>query len=160
MEEEGKDIQGEELNSLLLQKISQEANQNRSALPVSAKELFLNYYVRFFLCCQPVMLSYSPQQAAESKNVPMQPFSSIIPKVFSAVLHPTLPPGPSADPQTSTNSPNLQQLQTELRDLRDQFEQMKSQHKYGFIAIVSVQIFLCQPCFSMVGVWLSHCSVH
>lgn len=50
MEEERKDNQIEELNSLLLQENSQETNQNRSALPVSAKEQFLNYYVSFLLC--------------------------------------------------------------------------------------------------------------
>lgn len=85
------------------------------------------------------MLSYCPQ-AAESRNVPTQRFSSVLPKVFSAVLHPMLPPVSNSDPRLSTNPPNLQQLQTELRDLRDQFEQMKSQHKYGLVTIVSVQI--------------------
>ncbi|KAM9348716.1 uncharacterized protein ABDE67_010771 isoform 3-T5 [Symphorus nematophorus] len=53
---------------------------------------------------------------------------------LSAVLHPTLPPGlnsdsqPSRDPAKHTKPPNLVQLQTELRDLRDQFDQMKCQH--------------------------------
>ncbi|XP_026228111.1 uncharacterized protein si:dkey-71d15.2 isoform X2 [Anabas testudineus] len=81
MEEERNDGQSEQLNSLLLQENSQEANQSR---------------------CEP--------------------------PVFSAVLHPTLPPGSNSDPQLSTHPPNLEQLQTELRVLRDQFEQMKSQH--------------------------------
>lgn len=70
-------------------------------------------------------------QAAEAKHVPTPPFSTLLPKVFSAVLRPASPP--AADPQPSTNPPNLEQLQTELKDLRDQFEQMKSQHKYGFV---------------------------
>ncbi|XP_026228110.1 uncharacterized protein si:dkey-71d15.2 isoform X1 [Anabas testudineus] len=99
MEEERNDGQSEQLNSLLLQENSQEANQSR---------------------CEP--------PAAESINVPTQPFSSLLSKVFSAVLHPTLPPGSNSDPQLSTHPPNLEQLQTELRVLRDQFEQMKSQH--------------------------------
>ncbi|XP_044077562.1 SH3 domain-containing kinase-binding protein 1 isoform X3 [Siniperca chuatsi] len=52
---------------------------------------------------------------------------------LSAVLHPTLPPSLNPVPQPSKDpakhaSPNLEQLQTELRDLRDQFDQMKSQH--------------------------------
>lgn len=54
---------------------------------------------------------------------------SLLPKALSAVLHPTMPPEHSTDqePATETSS-NLEQLQTELRVLRGQFEQMKSQH--------------------------------
>nr|XP_046266409.1 SH3 domain-containing kinase-binding protein 1-like isoform X2 [Scatophagus argus] len=55
------------------------------------------------------------------------------PPALSAVLHPTPPtvlnpdPPRSRDPAKQT-SLNLEQLQTELRDLRDQLDQMKSQH--------------------------------
>ncbi|XP_040907480.1 SH3 domain-containing kinase-binding protein 1 isoform X4 [Toxotes jaculatrix] len=85
MEEERKENQSEELETLTLQENSQETSQNGSDLPA-----------------------------------------------LSAVLSP-LAPGLKSDPQLSRNpakcaSPNLEQLQTELRDLRDQFEQMKSQH--------------------------------
>ncbi|KAM9348717.1 uncharacterized protein ABDE67_010771 isoform 4-T6 [Symphorus nematophorus] len=106
MEEERKGNQGEELESSKLQENSQETSQNGSAVP-----------------------------GAVSKSVPMQSFSSLLPKALSAVLHPTLPPGlnsdsqPSRDPAKHTKPPNLVQLQTELRDLRDQFDQMKCQHK-------------------------------
>ncbi|XP_040907477.1 SH3 domain-containing kinase-binding protein 1 isoform X1 [Toxotes jaculatrix] len=103
MEEERKENQSEELETLTLQENSQETSQNGSDLP-----------------------------AAVPKSVPTQSFSSLLPKALSAVLSP-LAPGLKSDPQLSRNpakcaSPNLEQLQTELRDLRDQFEQMKSQH--------------------------------
>ncbi|XP_013766906.1 SH3 domain-containing kinase-binding protein 1 isoform X2 [Pundamilia nyererei] len=54
-----------------------------------------------------------------------------IPPAISAVLHPAPPAGINS--QSSRNpeghaSPNLEQLQTELRDLKGQFEQMKTQH--------------------------------
>ncbi|KAG7217320.1 hypothetical protein INR49_027864 [Caranx melampygus] len=70
---------------------------------------------------------YNPY-AAEAKS---ETYSSLLPKALSAVLHSN--PGLHLDPQPSRNpakriSSNLEQLQTELRDLRDQFEQMKSQH--------------------------------
>lgn len=101
MDDERIKNQSEELNSSTPQETTQESSQN--ALP-----------------------------AAVSKSVPSQSFSSLLPKAFSAVIHPTLPPGlnsdlPSRNPDKHT-PPNLEQLQTELRDLRDQFEQMKSQH--------------------------------
>ncbi|KAA8586995.1 hypothetical protein FQN60_000831, partial [Etheostoma spectabile] len=99
MEEEKKENQGEEPDSLTLQENSQETSHNGSALPASA-----------------------------SKGVPMQSFISLLPKALSAVLHPTLPPHINSEPQPSINPPSLQQLQTDLRDLRDQFELMKSQH--------------------------------
>ncbi|XP_071316997.1 SH3 domain-containing kinase-binding protein 1 isoform X2 [Trachinotus anak] len=102
MEEKRKENQSEQVDTLTLQDNAQEMSQNESALP-----------------------------AAVPKSVPTQSFSSLLPKALSAVLHPT--PGLKSDPQPSRNpakyaSPNLEQLQTELRDLRDQFEQMKSQH--------------------------------
>ncbi|XP_035864587.1 SH3 domain-containing kinase-binding protein 1 isoform X1 [Sander lucioperca] len=99
MEEERKENQSEEPDALTLQENSQETSHNGSALP-----------------------------AAASKSVPMQSFISLLPKALSAVLHPTLPPHINSDPQLSRNPPSLQQLQTDLRDLRDQFELMKSQH--------------------------------
>ncbi|XP_070700146.1 SH3 domain-containing kinase-binding protein 1 [Pempheris klunzingeri] len=102
--EERKENQSEELDSLTLPENSQETSTNLSAPP-----------------------------AAVPKSVSAQSFSSLFPKALSAVLHPTLPPGLTSDPQPSSDSvkqapPNLQQLQTELRDLREQFDQMKSQH--------------------------------
>ncbi|XP_050934507.1 SH3 domain-containing kinase-binding protein 1 isoform X2 [Lates calcarifer] len=104
MEEERKENQTEELDVLTHQENSLDTSQNGSALP-----------------------------AAVPKSVPSQSFSSLLPKALSAVLHPTLPPGLKSEPGPSRNpakhtSPNLEQLQTELRDLRDQFEQMKTQH--------------------------------
>ncbi|XP_070773768.1 SH3 domain-containing kinase-binding protein 1 [Enoplosus armatus] len=106
MEEKRKENQREELDSLTLQGNSQETSRNGSALPGSA---------------------------AVPESVPTQSFCSLLPKALSAVLHPTPPPGldfhpqPRRDPAKHT-SPNLEQLQTELRDLRVQFDQMKSQH--------------------------------
>ncbi|XP_034746309.1 SH3 domain-containing kinase-binding protein 1 isoform X2 [Etheostoma cragini] len=99
MEEEKKENQCEEPDSLTRQENAPEPSHNGSALP-----------------------------AAASKSVPMQSFISLLPEALSAVLHPTLPPHINSDPQPSRNPPSLQQLQTDLRDLRDQFELMKSQH--------------------------------
>uniref|UniRef100_UPI0037E77AED SH3 domain-containing kinase-binding protein 1 n=1 Tax=Semicossyphus pulcher TaxID=241346 RepID=UPI0037E77AED len=104
MEEERKENQNQEPDSSTHQENSQETSEKESALP-----------------------------AAVPKNTPTQSFSSLLPKALSAVLHPKLPPVLNSDPQPSNDpaqhmSPNLQQLQTELRDLREQFDQMKSQH--------------------------------
>ncbi|XP_069569391.1 SH3 domain-containing kinase-binding protein 1 isoform X2 [Brachyistius frenatus] len=104
MEEEGNKDQREAMNSLTAQESRQESSENGSTLP-----------------------------AAAPKSLPQQSFSSLLPKALSAVLHPNLPPGLNSDPQPSRKPekhtpPNLEQLQTELNDLRDQFEQMKSQH--------------------------------
>ncbi|XP_042355505.1 SH3 domain-containing kinase-binding protein 1 isoform X3 [Plectropomus leopardus] len=99
MEEERKENQSEELDSSTLQENSQETNQNGSALP-----------------------------AAAPKSVPKESFTSLLPKALSAVLQSKLAPGPNSDSQPSRHPANLEQLQTELRDLRGQFELMKSQH--------------------------------
>ncbi|XP_017273565.1 uncharacterized protein si:dkey-71d15.2 isoform X3 [Kryptolebias marmoratus] len=64
-------------------------------------------------------------QASEKSK----PFSSLLPKVLSAVLHPAVSSDPRPGSPEENSKANLEQLQAELRDLRDQFEQMKSQHK-------------------------------
>ncbi|XP_029375049.1 SH3 domain-containing kinase-binding protein 1 [Echeneis naucrates] len=102
MEEERKESLRQEMDALTLQENSQETSQNESAL-----------------------------SGAASKSVPTPPLSALLPKALSVLLHPT--PGLKSDPEPSRSPvkhgpPNLQQLQTELRDLRDQFEQMKTQH--------------------------------
>jgi len=78
-------------------------------------------------------LLFSPQAAAAaaaaSPPTPTQSFTSLLPRALSAVLHLAAPPGLAADPQPGRTPPGLGQLQAELRDLRDQFELMKSQHK-------------------------------
>ncbi|KAM8741878.1 SH3 domain-containing kinase-binding protein 1 isoform X4 [Acanthopagrus latus] len=100
MEEERKENQSEEHSG----ENSQETNQNGSALP-----------------------------AAVAKSVPTESLSTLLPKALSAVLK-TSAPGLNSDPPQPSRGPvkhspaNLEQLQTELRDLRDQFDQMKSQH--------------------------------
>lgn len=95
--------QSEELDSSSTQQETQETNPNGLSVTSEAKVV--------------------PPQPSASSSAPS--FSSLLPKALSAVLHPTLPPGLSSDQHTP---PNLEQLQTELRDLRDQFSQMKSQH--------------------------------
>ncbi|XP_021167789.2 SH3 domain-containing kinase-binding protein 1 isoform X2 [Fundulus heteroclitus] len=69
---------------------------------------------------------------ATDKNMSNESFSSLLPKALSAVLHPAAPPALNSDPQPRSSEkntkPDVEQLQSELRDLRDQFEQMKSQH--------------------------------
>ncbi|CAN9501416.1 unnamed protein product [Ophioblennius macclurei] len=70
--------------------------------------------------------------AAEAKLVTTQYYSSLLPKALSTVLHPSVPAGlrsesrPGKSPEKSSS--NLEVLQTELRELKEQFEQMKSQH--------------------------------
>lgn len=99
-----KENQSEELDSSSTQQETQETSPNGLSVTSEAKLV-------------------PPQPSASSSALS---FSSLLPKALSAVLHPTLPPGLSSDQHTSP--PNLEQLQTELRDLRDQFSQMKSQH--------------------------------
>lgn len=104
IEEERKKTQSEAMNSATQRESTQETAENGSILP-----------------------------AAETKIGPTETFSSLLPKALSAVLHPALPAGIDSDSRSSRNpeehaSPNLEQLHTELRDLRGQFEQMKSQH--------------------------------
>lgn len=79
-----------------------------------------------------------------AKSVPTESLSTLLPKALSAVLHKTSAPGLNSDPPQPSRGPvkhsppNLEQLQTELRDLRDQFDQMKSQHKYGSVNVVPI----------------------
>ncbi|XP_071754373.1 SH3 domain-containing kinase-binding protein 1 isoform X2 [Centroberyx gerrardi] len=58
------------------------------------------------------------------------PFSTLSPEALSAVLRPAPPPCLTSDPKPGRNpaAPNLEQLQTELKDLKDELELMKSQH--------------------------------
>ncbi|XP_065819413.1 uncharacterized protein si:dkey-71d15.2 isoform X2 [Labrus bergylta] len=102
MEEERKENKNQEPDSPTLQEKPQEASHNGSALPATVPEI-----------------------------VPTQSFSSLLPKALSAVLHPKVTPSLNSDPQPSRDpikkTPlNLEQLQTELRDLRDHFDQMKT----------------------------------
>ncbi|XP_068571902.1 SH3 domain-containing kinase-binding protein 1 [Cebidichthys violaceus] len=69
-----------------------------------------------------------PNGSALPVGVKEKSFTSLLPKALSAVLRQAAPPGLNPDPPPSRNPPNLEQLQTELRDLRDQFELMKTQH--------------------------------
>lgn len=101
MMEEGAENQSGAINSSSSQENMQEASQNNSAL-----------------------------QAEESKSVSKESFASLLPKAISAALHPQ---GLNSDPRLSRKpeknaKPSLEHLQTELRDLKDQLEQMKSQH--------------------------------
>ncbi|XP_041658086.1 SH3 domain-containing kinase-binding protein 1 [Cheilinus undulatus] len=104
MEEESKESKNHEPDSATLQENSQETSPEGCALP-----------------------------AAAAKSEPRQSFSSLLPKALSAVLNTKVTQSLNSNPQPSRDagkptSPNLEQLQTELRDLRDQFDQMKSQH--------------------------------
>nr|XP_046172914.1 SH3 domain-containing kinase-binding protein 1 isoform X1 [Oncorhynchus gorbuscha] len=61
------------------------------------------------------------------------PFSTLLPGALSAILRVTLPPHLTSNTkprrEPSAQGPlTLEQLQTELRDLRDEVEMMKSQH--------------------------------
>lgn len=66
------------------------------------------------------------------KSVQTQSFSSLLPKALSAILNPasraTSDPQPRQHPSIRTPA-EVEQLRTELSDLRDQFNQMKTQHK-------------------------------
>lgn len=65
-------------------------------------------------------------------SVQTQSFSSLLPKALSAILNPASPatsdPQPGRHPSGRTPA-EVEQLRAELRDLRDQFNQMKTQHK-------------------------------
>ncbi|KAJ4929522.1 hypothetical protein JOQ06_018546 [Pogonophryne albipinna] len=98
MEEEEKQKQSQEIDSSSLQENSQEMSQSGPSLPASA---------------------------AAPKSVSTQSVTSLLPKALSAVLYPT---GRSSDPQQSRSPASLEQVQSELRELRDQFQLMKRQH--------------------------------
>ncbi|XP_068188206.1 SH3 domain-containing kinase-binding protein 1 [Antennarius striatus] len=69
----------------------------------------------------------SPKE--EPDNVSGQSLSSLLPKVLSAVMPQSLSANAEADSDPiKPNPPNLERLQTELRDLKGQFDKMKSQH--------------------------------
>ncbi|XP_045572875.1 SH3 domain-containing kinase-binding protein 1 isoform X4 [Salmo salar] len=79
---------------------------------------------------RPTKLSSSSSSTVAS--VP-HPFSTLLPGALSAILRVTLPPHLTSNPkprrEPSAQGPlTLEQLQTELRDLRDEVEMMKSQH--------------------------------
>ncbi|XP_062289646.1 SH3 domain-containing kinase-binding protein 1 [Scomber scombrus] len=107
MEAESKENQSEELDSSAQQENSKETTANGPVLPAA-----------------------EPKSALTQPSLPSaaQSFSSLLPKALAAVLQATRTPGHSSRPQHSRNPQNLQQLQTELRELRGDFEQMKSQH--------------------------------
>lgn len=146
MEAERKENQSEELDSSAQQENSKETAANGPVLPVNIKphnslHAALCYSTFLYQVC--VFYHYFPQ-AAEPKSAltqsslpsPAQSFSSLLPKALATVLQVTRPPGHSSHPQHSRNPPNVQQLQTELRELRGDFEQMKSQHKYVFDTVI------------------------
>lgn len=76
--------------------------------------------------------SYSPIPPG-ARSSTAHPFSPLMPGVLSAVLHATLAPHitsnqkPERQP-VAQNAVTLEQLQTELRNLRDEMELMKNQH--------------------------------
>lgn len=135
---DGKTLENQtaELDSSILKENSQETSKNGPAAAVRLCQI--NTSDR---CCvaRRVMLGYFPQAAAP-KSTGTQSFSTLLPKALSAVL-PGLhtEPQPGRDPGKRTPAANLEQLQLELRDLKDQFEQMKSQHKYGSVRKLSVR---------------------
>lgn len=71
------------------------------------------------------------EEVTGPKSVQTQSFSSLLPKALSAILNPasraTSDPQPGRHP--GRTPAEVEQLRTELRDLRDQFNQMKTQHK-------------------------------
>ncbi|XP_029625771.1 SH3 domain-containing kinase-binding protein 1 isoform X3 [Salmo trutta] len=78
---------------------------------------------------RPTMLSSSLSTGASAPH----PFSTLIPGALSAILRATLPPHLTSDPKPRRDSGaqgqlTLEQLRTELWDLRDEVELMKSQH--------------------------------
>ncbi|XP_021447037.2 SH3 domain-containing kinase-binding protein 1 isoform X5 [Oncorhynchus mykiss] len=78
---------------------------------------------------RPTMLSSSLSTGTSAPH----PFSTLIPGALSAILRATLPPHLTSDPKPRREPGaqcqlTLEQLRTELRDLRDEVELMKSQH--------------------------------
>ncbi|XP_076024805.1 SH3 domain-containing kinase-binding protein 1 [Genypterus blacodes] len=70
-------------------------------------------------------MSSREQSPSTSPCSRTQAFTVLLPKALSAVLHPQSTPDSNTGPDPSTP---LEQLRTELKDLRDQFQQMKIQH--------------------------------
>ncbi|KAM9497618.1 SH3 domain-containing kinase-binding protein 1 isoform 2-T2 [Salvelinus alpinus] len=122
--QEGETQEKEELDlSSVISLIStQTAPTNTPVLPVIEKKLHRPP--------RPTKLSSSSSSTVAS--VP-HPFSTLLPGALSAILRVTLPPHLTSNPkprrEPSAQGPlTLEQLQTELRDLRDEVEMMKSQH--------------------------------
>ncbi|XP_041750185.2 SH3 domain-containing kinase-binding protein 1 isoform X1 [Coregonus clupeaformis] len=79
---------------------------------------------------RPTKLSSSSSSTGASVS---HPFSTLLPGSLSAILRVTLPPHLTSNPnprrEPSAQGPlTLEQLRTELRDLRNEVEMMKSQH--------------------------------
>ncbi|XP_015233786.1 PREDICTED: SH3 domain-containing kinase-binding protein 1-like [Cyprinodon variegatus] len=100
--EKKREICSEEMNSSTHQESIQGANENCSVLQAS------------------------------DNNDSKESFSTLLPKALSAVLHPTGSPASNSDHQQRGQEKNIkanvEQLQMEMKDLREQFELMKSQH--------------------------------
>ncbi|CAB1316040.1 unnamed protein product, partial [Coregonus sp. 'balchen'] len=80
---------------------------------------------------RPTKLSSSSSTGASASV--SHPFSTLLPGSLSAILRVTLPPHLTSNPnprrEPSAQGPlTLEQLRTELRDLRNEVEMMKSQH--------------------------------
>lgn len=72
------------------------------------------------------------EEISGPENAQIQSMSSLLPRALSSILHPTpcatSDPQPGKDPSSRTPA-GVEQLRLELRDLRGQFNQMKTQHK-------------------------------
>lgn len=79
---------------------------------------------------RPKETSEEPQEEITGpKSIQTPPMSSLLPKALSAVFHPAArTPTDPKDPSSQAPA-DVERLRTELRDLRDQFNQMKTQHK-------------------------------
>ncbi|CDQ69068.1 unnamed protein product [Oncorhynchus mykiss] len=111
----------EDLSSVISLISSLAAPTNTPVLPVVEKKLHRP--------SRPTMLSSSLSTGTSAPH----PFSTLIPGALSAILRATLPPHLTSDPKPRREPGaqcqlTLEQLRTELRDLRDEVELMKSQH--------------------------------
>ncbi|XP_029703891.1 SH3 domain-containing kinase-binding protein 1 [Takifugu rubripes] len=68
------------------------------------------------------------EEVTVPKGVQTQSFSSLLPKALSAILNPASRATSDPQPGRHPSPAEVEQLRTELRDLRDQFNQMKTQH--------------------------------
>ncbi|XP_029526215.1 SH3 domain-containing kinase-binding protein 1-like isoform X2 [Oncorhynchus nerka] len=119
--QEGKAEEELDLSSVISHISTQTAPINTPVLPVIEKKPH-----------RPPRHTRLSSSTSTVASVP-HPFSTLLPGALSAILRVTLPPHLTSNTkprrETSAQGPlTLEQLQTELRDLRDEVEMMKSQH--------------------------------
>ncbi|KAM9846571.1 SH3 domain-containing kinase-binding protein 1 [Aulostomus maculatus] len=123
----------EKLNEQVTHSMEAERNEHQCEEQDSSAPTQENSYEKRQIGAAPhaAELQSGPTQSTPTGGA--QSLSSLLPKALSAVLQARPPSSLNSEPQRSRNpaahtSPKLEDLQTELRELKEQFDQMKSQH--------------------------------